>query len=577
MQELRFVAVHEDGEHLVLSDPGDDRGEGGEYLLAVDERLRAALRQRATGTSVRPETPISPRAVQALIRAGHSTEEIAGATGWDPARVARFEDPILAEREHVAGRARAAHVRGRATDGGIATLDSRVAERLQARGVGPEDVSWDATRPEGGQWTVVVSFVAANRSRQAAWRYEAAGATVEALDDEARWLSEDEQALPGGRDAVLGGDGAGAVDLVATMRERTRARGRRPRKAASDQSAATAQDGDAGVDAATEAATGAASADPTALPGDAAPSEDVLPLEDLAYDPATAGLPPAAGRPEAAAHAEDPEGRSDTDGADDEEPGADGSSADGSSADESDGEESSPGPAERLLGRRGRRRRNRKAEEATLADFFGPADEDVPAEEADGAGSEAAEPQSDASQATPTPAEDGPGEGGPVEEELDEDAVLLDDSGDGGDADGADDPDGADPAFVKSDAPGADADDPADGEVELADAHELTDEVEPVDEPAALDDVAPLPEEPSAPQVATPTTADATVNTDVTDPEASPGETAPDDAPGDSAATDETAADSAATEPAPEAPSRKKGRKSVPSWDEIMFGAQDRR
>jgi len=279
MEQLRFIAVHEDGQHLVLSSE-----DGTEVLLAIDERLRSALRTR-TATANAPATQLSPRDVQAMIRAGQSADEVAEITGWPAERVARFEGPILAEREHVAGRARAAHVRGRGPDGEIPTLESRVHERLAARGVDANNTGWDATRPEGGTWTIVVTFVAGQRRRAAAWRFEPMDKTVEALDDEARWLSEDEQALPGSaaNKAYFGSPGAAEeADLVTSMRERRRSRGRRKKPSP------------------------APSADPAAIPGLADAPEQVLPLEDLPYDPDTMGLPPAAhGAPDAAAEDSD--------------------------------------------------------------------------------------------------------------------------------------------------------------------------------------------------------------------------------------------------------------------------------
>src|SRR5690606_36775133 len=145
-------------------------------------------------------------------------------------RVARYEGPILAEREHVAGMDRAAHVRGRGPNGTIPTLESRVRERLTARGVDDDNTGWDATRPEGGTWTVLVTFVAGQRQRAAAWQFDPADRTVEALDDEARWLSDDQQALPGsaaGMELFGGAWAAEDVDLMTAMRERSRSRGRR--------------------------------------------------------------------------------------------------------------------------------------------------------------------------------------------------------------------------------------------------------------------------------------------------------------------------------------------------------------
>lgn len=266
MQQLRFTAVHEDGQHLVLS-----TSDGTEMLVAVDERLRAALRPRPAPVDA-PATDLRPRHVQAMIRAGQSPAEVAEITGWPADRVARFEGPILAEREHIAGMARAAHVRGRGADGMIPTLEARVRERLTARGVDADNTGWDATRPEGGTWTVLVTFVAGQRQRAAAWHFDPADKTVEALDDEARWLSEDEQALPGsaaGKELFGGAGAAEEVDLMTTMRERSRSRGRRKKSPT-------------------------ASTDPAGLPSLAEAPEQVLPLEDLAYDPDSMGLPPAA-------------------------------------------------------------------------------------------------------------------------------------------------------------------------------------------------------------------------------------------------------------------------------------------
>ncbi len=279
MEQLAFTGVHEDGQHLVLSSP-----EGGEFLVPIDARLRAALRTRTTPADT-PAAPLSPRDVQAMIRAGQGAEEVAEITGWSAERIARFEGPILAEREYVATMAQAAHVRGRSPDEAHPTLGTRVLERLGKRGVDTDNVGWDATRPEGGGWTVVVSFVAGQRRRAGAWRFDPADRTIEALDDEARWLSEDEQALPGSAagSALLGAGASEETELVTSMRARSRSRGRRRKPSTS-------------------------SSDPAGIPQLAQAPEDVLPLEDLAYDPDTMGLPPAAhGAPSASGAAAAPE------------------------------------------------------------------------------------------------------------------------------------------------------------------------------------------------------------------------------------------------------------------------------
>src|SRR5699024_6563930 len=147
----------------------------------------------------RAASSASPRDIQSMIRAGQSAEEVAGLTGWELERVRRFEGPVLAEREHVAGLAQRGHVRAQGRTDGAHTLDRRGRGRRQARGVELGDIGWDAARHEAhGPWTVMVVFTAGGRERRAAWHYDVPTRSIEALDDEARWLSEDEQALPGG-------------------------------------------------------------------------------------------------------------------------------------------------------------------------------------------------------------------------------------------------------------------------------------------------------------------------------------------------------------------------------------------
>ncbi len=296
MEELRFTGLHEDGTHLVVT---DERGT--EYAVPLDDRLQAALRRQRADPG-RAAAPITPRQVQSMIRAGDSSEEISERTGWDRERVQRYEAPILAEREHVARLARTAHVRTHDRTGPPPTLESRVEQRLAARGVDLDRLRWDSTRPEGGQWGVVVTFVAGHRSRQASWRFDPPARSLDALDDEARWLSEDEQSLPRDvtADTVFGGAGEASDDLMSSMRERSRKRGRsrRPRPGRSGEGGPAAQDvelpqlGSAQIE--TVPTQDGGSTSPVSVPGDQDVPDGALPLEEFPYDPETMGLPPSA-------------------------------------------------------------------------------------------------------------------------------------------------------------------------------------------------------------------------------------------------------------------------------------------
>lgn len=295
MQDLRLIGVHEDGQHLLLAD-----ADGGRYRLGLDEALRAAARRdrpRLGQLQIEIEGGLRPREVQALIRRGLSTEEVADRAGWTVEKVRRFEGPVLAEREYVARTARQCAVGSRGP--GPVTLSERASERLRDRGVERDDVEWDSSRDDEGVWQLTLTFAAGGRQRTATWRYEPLGGSVTATNDEARWLSEEAAAgaIPAPHRAPPTGDldvydidadgGVGhahrprephePIDLMAAMREHS-TRGRRRRRPS-----------------------------PSGTPGDDRPRADALPIEDLATDVSQAPPPPAArGRNPVSAHLEEP-------------------------------------------------------------------------------------------------------------------------------------------------------------------------------------------------------------------------------------------------------------------------------
>ncbi|MFB9377937.1 septation protein SepH [Kineococcus gynurae] len=207
MQDLRLLGVHDDGESVVLA--GSD---GSRYRLRVDEALRAAVRRdraRLGQLQIQTAATLRPRDIQARIRAGESAEEVAAAGGLPVEHVRRYEGPVLAERAHVAGLARRT-TPGRSHAG--SSLDDVVVGRLVARAVDPDGARWDAWRAEDG-WLVQIEFVAGGRGRLARWGFDPAARVLTPLDDEARWLSDDEPAepgpLPGRRHLGLAPEGQG--------------------------------------------------------------------------------------------------------------------------------------------------------------------------------------------------------------------------------------------------------------------------------------------------------------------------------------------------------------------------------
>lgn len=297
MDQLRFTGLNEDGTQLLMTAP-----DGSRYAVPLTDGLRSAVRtSRSPGAQ--EAAPLTPRQVQALMRAGQTAAQIATQTDWPIERIQRYEGPILAERDHIAALAQAATVRSHERAQTPPTLGGRVTSRLEVRGVEASDLTWDATRPEGGHWTVSVNFMAGARNRAAHWRFEVPARGLEAMDDEARWLSEDEQSLPSTAapsNAVFGPPASDEPDdLMTSMRERRRQRSRGPRNSSGASSASTEADEEAKAMAAhaaahPDSAAGSGSSDPSAVPGQDQFPNEALPLESFDYDPARAGLPPGA-------------------------------------------------------------------------------------------------------------------------------------------------------------------------------------------------------------------------------------------------------------------------------------------
>ena len=298
MKDRRLIGGHEDGDPVLLSDV-----EGQRYRAPLDEAMRAAARRdrpRLGQLQIEIDGGLRPRDVQSLIRSGLSTEEVADRAGWTVEKVQRFEGPVLAEREYIANQARACVVGTmRLTSGSSAgtvteqTLGSRADERFKERGVPGELVRWDSARLDDGRWTVTATFPAGGRERAGAWTFDPRLKSLLATNDEARWLSEEarsDAAIPtphiattaNPASAVFDVEAEGGVDdprparkdsarepidLMAAMREQS-SRSRRGR--------------------------GRTRSTPTRTPGDEAPREDALPLEELVADPAEAPEPPAA-------------------------------------------------------------------------------------------------------------------------------------------------------------------------------------------------------------------------------------------------------------------------------------------
>ncbi|WP_345802591.1 septation protein SepH [Microbacterium sp. AZCO] len=191
MEQLKVIATEDDV--IVLATESGER-----FSLAIDDVLRAEVRRarRERDGDERSAPRPSPREIQAHIRAGLSTEEIAALLGARAEDIARFEGPVLAEREHIVGLALAVPVLlGSDLDGDThPTFGTAVRAKLAEAGASGE--RWTSWKEATG-WIVKLEFTASEIDHDARWSFEPRRSTLSPLNPDAIQLSR-QGSLPEG-------------------------------------------------------------------------------------------------------------------------------------------------------------------------------------------------------------------------------------------------------------------------------------------------------------------------------------------------------------------------------------------
>jgi hypothetical protein len=180
---MRLLGLSEDRKHLLLTGP-----ETGTVMLPVDDRVRAAVLgdrdKMQTLRTGKVESALSPREIQARLRAGEPAEDVATAAGVPVSHVRRFEGPVRDERVHAVDGARAAIERG----ADPLPLGERVDERLAREGADPASVEWDSWRADDGVWIVQLRYRAGALAHTARWHWDATRRVLTTADETAEQL-----------------------------------------------------------------------------------------------------------------------------------------------------------------------------------------------------------------------------------------------------------------------------------------------------------------------------------------------------------------------------------------------------
>ena len=187
MRTARALGLSPDGSNLIVVLDG-----GEQVAIPADDRLRAALRNdraRMGQLEIEMESALRPRDIQARIRSGESLEAVAQAAGVPPEQIEPFAAPVIAEREHIAGLAQANPVRRAGDAVAHRSLRAVVTDRLLSRGVDADAIDWDAWRSGERRWTIRLSYESGSAHRQADFEYDQTGRFSVAANEDARWLT----------------------------------------------------------------------------------------------------------------------------------------------------------------------------------------------------------------------------------------------------------------------------------------------------------------------------------------------------------------------------------------------------
>ena len=226
MRKLHLVGLTTDRDGLIFTARKGSKSGG--YIVPLDKKVLAAIAAAAEDDNggstetpasksdvevvpkrLRSESALTPREMQARLRAGRTIDEVAAEAGVDTEWVARFAVPILAEQAQVVELARSVVYAKPRLGESTEPLGSSVLQNLSDRGVFmPDDVAlngWSAFQLHDSVWMVRFRYRSRGREQEAQWEIDVPTGRLRARNRQAsdlgyvgpdRWTGGDELEEP---------------------------------------------------------------------------------------------------------------------------------------------------------------------------------------------------------------------------------------------------------------------------------------------------------------------------------------------------------------------------------------------
>ena len=221
MQQLHLVGFTADNRGLIFS--ARKGAKSGGFVVPLDDKLLARVdemvarreaEEQGPGSSSRPKSSLSPREIQARLRAGRTIAQVAREAAVEEEWVARWAAPIAAEQAQVVERAQELTMEKNRVGPSAVPLGEAVRWNMADKGIVFTDAgwtgSWDAFHLRASSWMVRFTYVYRRATHQAEWEVDTRDAVVISRNRQATDLG---YVAPGTRRPKMPRSMLAAVDL----------------------------------------------------------------------------------------------------------------------------------------------------------------------------------------------------------------------------------------------------------------------------------------------------------------------------------------------------------------------------